>query len=44
MTDEVVMSISDRYIELFEKVTGKEFVKDHQPLTARIKANIIKSI
>jgi phosphoribosylaminoimidazole-succinocarboxamide synthase len=44
MTDEVVMSISDRYIELFEQVTGKQFVKDHQPLTARIKANIIKSI
>lgn len=28
MTDEVVQSISERYIELFEKVTGKTFVKE----------------
>ncbi len=28
MTDEVVNNISDRYIELFEKVTGKDFVKE----------------
>ena len=27
MTDEVVKQISERYIELFEKVTGKKFVK-----------------
>jgi len=28
MTDEVVKQISERYIELFEKVTGKKFVKE----------------
>lgn len=27
MTDEVISMISDRYVELFEKVTGKKFVK-----------------
>ncbi|TDK42621.1 phosphoribosylaminoimidazolesuccinocarboxamide synthase [Algoriphagus formosus] len=27
MTDEIVQSISDRYIELFEKITGENFVK-----------------
>lgn len=27
MTDEIVESISDRYIELFEKITGETFVK-----------------
>ncbi|MHA7128322.1 phosphoribosylaminoimidazolesuccinocarboxamide synthase [Algoriphagus namhaensis] len=27
MTDEIVESISDRYIELFEKITGEKFVK-----------------
>jgi len=27
MTDEIVQSISDRYIELFEKITGEKFVK-----------------
>lgn len=28
MTDGLVNSISDRYIELFEKITGKNFIKD----------------
>lgn len=28
MTDEVVQSISERYIELYEKVTGKAFIKE----------------
>lgn len=28
MTDEFVNSVSDRYIELYEKITGEEFVKD----------------
>lgn len=29
MTDEVVNNISDRYIELYEQVTGKKFVKEN---------------
>ena len=28
MTDEFVTSVSDRYIELYEKITGEQFVKD----------------
>jgi phosphoribosylaminoimidazole-succinocarboxamide synthase len=27
MTPEIVQSISDRYIELYEKITGQPFVK-----------------
>ena len=28
MTDEFVTSVSDRYIELYEHITGEKFVKD----------------
>jgi phosphoribosylaminoimidazole-succinocarboxamide synthase len=45
MTDEVIASISERYIELFEKVTGQNFVKeDTSNIEERIKQNILKSI
>jgi phosphoribosylaminoimidazole-succinocarboxamide synthase len=45
MTDEVVESISDRYIELFEQVTGKKFVPaTEQDLLARIEKNILKTL
>lgn len=41
MTDEVVRSISDRYVELYEKVTGDSFVKhDGTALAERIENNI----
>lgn len=41
MTPEVVNSISERYIELFEQVTGESFVKDeNQNPLDRIKTNI----
>lgn len=41
MTDEVVISISERYIELFEKVTGESFQKaGNQNITERIENNI----
>ncbi len=45
MTDEVVDSISDRYIELFEQVTGEKFVpaSGDDPL-ARIERNILKAL
>lgn len=39
MTDEVVNSISDRYIELYEHVTGNKFVKEpvtEQEMTAKL--------
>ncbi len=41
MTDEVVSAISERYIELFEKVTGETFHKDrNQNTLERIETNI----
>lgn len=41
MTDEYVQSVSDRYIELYEKVTGKSFVKsDVKDVVSRIENNI----
>lgn len=42
MTDDVVKSISDRYIELFEKVTGDKFIKHPtEDLESRIESNIL---
>jgi phosphoribosylaminoimidazole-succinocarboxamide synthase len=41
MTDEIVESISDRYIELFEKITGEKFQKAN---TTEIEARIEKAI
>ncbi len=42
MTDEFVKSVSDRYIELYEHVTGKKFVKaDTANLTDRIAVNVL---
>lgn len=41
MTDEFVMQTSERYIELFEKVTGQQFSKaDTQNIAARIEKNV----
>ena len=41
MTDELVNQISERYIELFENITGDKFVKgDVDNATSRIKNNI----
>ena len=45
MTDEVVNSISERYIELFEKVTGSPFQKDEGgDIEKRIERNILNYI
>jgi len=41
MSDELVESISDRYIELFEKITGSAFVRAE---TTDIASRIEKSI
>lgn len=41
MTDEIVESISDRYIELYENITGEKFVKAE---TGEIESRIEKSI
>ena len=41
MTPEIVQSISDRYIELFENITGEKFVKeDTSNITERIFKNV----
>ncbi len=41
MTPGIVMAISDRYIELFEHLTGETFVKaDTENLAARIEQNV----
>ena len=41
MTDEFVESVSNRYIELFEHITGNKFVKsDYEHIDARIEKNI----
>jgi phosphoribosylaminoimidazole-succinocarboxamide synthase len=41
MTDEYCQSVSDRYIELYEKITGEKFIKaDPNSLKQRIEKNV----
>lgn len=42
MTDEIVESISNRYIELYEHITGEKFIKadEHSNIAKRIEDNI----
>lgn len=41
MTEEFVAQVSDRYIELFEKITGDKFAKaDNTDILARIEKNV----
>lgn len=45
MSPEFVASVSDRYIELFEQITGKYFIKDTaENILERIKRNIEKAL
>jgi phosphoribosylaminoimidazole-succinocarboxamide synthase len=44
MTDKIVEGISERYIELYEQVTGKVFVKEPGDPQKRILENILKVI
>ncbi len=45
MTDEKIESITDRYIELFENITGQKFVKDnYDHKLANIKTSIEQAI
>lgn len=45
MTESVVNSISDRYLELYEKVTGDRFIKqDYYNIENRIEQSILNSI
>jgi len=42
MTPEIVNSISDRYIELYEQITGDQFIKNEQSdVVARIEKNVV---
>ncbi|VBB48693.1 Phosphoribosylaminoimidazole-succinocarboxamide synthase [uncultured Paludibacter sp.] len=41
MTDEIVRGISERYIELYENITGEKFIKaEGEGISARIEKNI----
>ena len=45
MTDEKVLSISERYIELYEKVIGEKFIKPSESNPEeRILQNILKAL
>ena len=42
MTDEYIESVSERYIELYEKIAGQEFVKaDISDINNRIEKNVL---
>jgi len=42
MTDEFVMSVSDRYIELYEQITGEKFVKaEASNILKRVEENVL---
>lgn len=45
MTPEIVDSISERYIELYEQITGDKFVKNEQDdILQRIEQNVLNSL
>lgn len=45
MTDDIVMSISGRYIELYEQVTGEKFIKsDYVQASESIRHDILKGL
>lgn len=44
MTEDIISSISDRYIELYEKVTGEKFMKADNSSLDSIKQSVINSI
>lgn len=45
MSPDLIQSISDRYIELYEHITGEPFRKtDLEDVTSRVENNILKSI
>ena len=43
MNEALVNSVSDRYIELYENITGEKFIKsDNSDITSRVENNIVK--
>lgn len=42
MTEEYIASVSERYIELYEKITGEKFIKaDVEDISTRIETNVL---
>ena len=42
MPDEFVNTVTERYIELYEKITGEKFVKaDNSDIESRIEKNVL---
>ncbi len=45
MTEEIVNGITDRYIELYENITGEKFVKaEGADITSRIEKNVTECL
>jgi len=45
MTEEIIHSISERYIELYEKIVGQKFIKaDADAISNRIEGNVLKAL
>ncbi len=44
MSEELIVSLAKRYIEVYEKLTGKEFEVVEYPIEERIRANIEKAL
>ncbi|MFD2581812.1 phosphoribosylaminoimidazolesuccinocarboxamide synthase [Pedobacter vanadiisoli] len=45
MTPEIVDSISERYIELYEHIVGEKFIKaDADEISSRIESNVLKAL
>jgi phosphoribosylaminoimidazole-succinocarboxamide synthase len=45
MPEDFVNSVTDRYVELFEKITGDTFEKaDNSNIEARIEANVLNAL
>ena len=45
MTDDIVQSISERYIELYEQITGEKFIKpDNENVLTRVENAIINAL
>ncbi len=45
MTEEFVQSVSERYVELFEKITGEEFkAQSTENIEDRIEGNVVKAL
>jgi phosphoribosylaminoimidazole-succinocarboxamide synthase len=44
MTEAIVQGISERYIELYNQITGETFVKEQTSDLASIEQSILKSL